>query len=137
MGGMAFSESLRNARATAIRDAIDAGTGPGRIRFYTGPKPAAGAAISTQVLLGTAVFARPCGTIAGGILTFAALTDDPEADATGICAWARIEAGDGTFVADVDVTAYDGAGPVRLSSVDVVTGSRISVIGARIVEGNG
>jgi hypothetical protein len=60
--GIAFSDTLRSARAQKIIDAIDAGTGPGTMLFYTSPQPAKGAAITTQTLLGTVTFDAPTRT---------------------------------------------------------------------------
>jgi len=54
-----------NAALNAIHDLINAGTGPGTIKVYTGTKPAGPAtAVTTQVLLGTLTLSDPAGSVA-------------------------------------------------------------------------
>lgn len=128
---------IRNARLQAIADAIDAGTAGGLLHFYTGPQPAAGAAITTETLLGTVGFGDPCAaSITGGILTFAAFTPDPVADADGVCAWARATDSAGNFVADFDVSGPAGDGAIKLSSVTVYAGGTLSVTTRTLTDGN-
>jgi|GEM_PF-906040 hypothetical protein len=111
-----FSPALRNARSQAISDAIGAGTGPGTINFLTTPRPAAGAAITTQMLLATVICADPAGTVVNGALTFSSIADDSLADNTGDADWVRVYDSDGNWVIDMDVTDEAGAGPVKMIS---------------------
>jgi hypothetical protein len=134
--GIAFSDTLRTARANLILAAINAGTGPGSLLFYTADQPAKGAAITTQTLLGTVTFAEPAGTVSNGVLTFSGIADDSSADNTGIANWARILDGDGNFVMDLTVTDNSGAGPVKMPSLQVYQGGIIHVTSAVLTEGN-
>ncbi len=99
-------ESIRNGWLNDIRDAIDDAVTAGKIQLYTGSRPATGASITTQTLLGTINFADPSAPNAsGGILTFDADPDleDSDAAANGTAVWARILDGDNTFVLDCDI----------------------------------
>lgn len=137
MATINLATAIRNARLQAIATAIDAGTGPGLLHFYDAPKPSAGAAITTQTLLGSVTFADPCAaSIADGILTFSALTSDSNADADGICAWARATDSAGGWVADFDVTVTGGGGAIQLNSVTVYAGGTISITTRTITDGN-
>jgi hypothetical protein len=134
--GIAFADTLRSDRAQKIIDAIDAGTGPGTMLFYTAPQPAKGAAITTQTLLGTVTFDEPAGTVTDGELTFNVITDDSSADADGEAAWVRVLDGDDAFVMDMTVTDTVGAGPVKMPSTQVYAGGTIHVASAVLTEGN-
>jgi hypothetical protein len=79
----------------AIRDDLDADIDPGYIEFYTAPQPSAGAAITTQILIGTCDLSKPSGSISDAVLTLATVSDDLAADASGDIAWARFKAGSG------------------------------------------
>jgi hypothetical protein len=136
MPNPAFSDALRTARAQKIIDLINAGAGPGSMLFYTASQPAKGAAITSQILLGTCPFAEPAGTVTAGVLTFAAMVDDSSADADGIAAWVRVLDGSGAFVMDMTVTDNAGTGPVKMSSTQVYAGGIIHVTSGVLTEGN-
>jgi hypothetical protein len=136
MAGIGLSTTIRTARATVIRDAFDADTNPGYLRFYTSPRPATGAAITSQTLLGTLTFSKPCGTVSNGVLTFDAIASDTNADANGTAVWARGFDGAGNFVADFDITDNAGVGPIKLNNVAIVAGGTISITSGTIAEGN-
>jgi hypothetical protein len=100
---LALSLRARNAMLTALMNDIDSAATAGKVNIYSGTRPAVGGdAITTQVLLATLVFSKPCGTVANGTLTFSAINQDAGADATGTAAWGRILDGSNNFVADVD-----------------------------------
>jgi hypothetical protein len=134
--GIAFSDTLRTARANQIISAINAGAGPGSMKFYTAPQPAKGAAITTQTLLGTVTFSEPAGTVTNGVLTFSMITDDISADADGAAVWVRVLDGDGAFVMDMPVTDTNGVGPVKMPSTQIYAGGTIHVTDAVLTEGN-
>jgi hypothetical protein len=131
-----FSVALRSARANQIVLVINAGTGPGAMLFYTAPKPAAGAAVTTQTLLATAPFAEPAGTVVNGVLTFNPLTEDALTPAEGDADWARIVDGNGAFVADLSVTNNAGIGPVKMASTHIYQNGVLLVTSMVIIEGN-
>lgn len=125
--------TLKNTILTAIRDALDAGSTPGLIKIYSGTKPAdAETAITTQVLLATLTLSDPCGTVSTGVLTFATITSDSAADATGTATWARLTNSAGVAVVDVDVSNTAGNGFIRLNTVSIVAGGSVSITSAQI-----
>jgi hypothetical protein len=126
--------AMRNARLQLLVDAIDGGAGAGTLKFYTGPKPATGAAITTETLLGTLTLSDPCGTVATGVLTFAAITQDAAADATGTAVWARALDSTGAFCADF--TVGTSAADIILNTVSIVAGGPISITSFTITAGN-
>lgn len=132
-----YATTLRTNRMTQVVNAIDAGASTGKLRLYTTPRPATGAAITTQTLLAELAFADPCGTVTNGVLTFSALTDDSNADASGIAVWARVVDSDGNFVMDMSVTATGGGGDIELNSTAIVAGGLVQGTATRtITEGN-
>lgn len=119
---------------TAIKDAIDGGSGAGTLKIYDGTRPATGGTATT--LLGTLTFSDPCGTVSSGVLTFSAITADSSADATGTATWARIADSAGTFVADISVGISGSGAELILNTTSIVAGGPISVSSATLTEGN-
>nr|WP_067286370.1 hypothetical protein [Marinobacterium profundum] len=86
------------------------------------------------VLLGTLIFSKPCGTVTDGLLSFAAITDDDEADASGTATWARALDGDGNFVIDGDCGITGSTAFVRFNTLDIVIGGPLRATSAAILE---
>ena len=123
-----FANTLKDAVLAPIVTAIDAGSGAGTIKIYSGTIPTdAATAITSQVLLGTLTFSDPCGTIADNALTMGAITQDSSADATGTAAWARIADSDGVTVMDINVTTTGGGGALTLNTTNIVIGGPILI----------
>jgi len=131
---LGINVTIRTAQVDLIKTAIDAGVGAGKINFYDGTRPATGAAITTQVLLGTVLCSDPCGSSANGVLTFSAFTDDSNADATGTASWARITDSADTFVTDASV-GLSGA-DINLNSLSIVIGGIIRITSGTLTAGN-
>ena len=123
-----FANILKDAVLAPIVTAIDAGSGAGTIKIYSGAIPAnAATAITSQVLLGTLTFSDPCGTIADNALTMDAITQDSSADATGTAAWARIADSAGVTVMDINVPTTGGGGALTLNTTNIVIGGPILI----------
>ena len=123
-----FVDSVKNSVLTPLKDAIDAGSGAGTIKIYTGTQPTlASDAVTTQTLLGTLTFSDPCGTVATGALTMSAITQDSSADATGTATWARIADSAGNTVMDVNVSVTGGGGALQLNTTSIVSGGPILI----------
>ena len=116
---------------TALRDAIDAGAGPGILLIYTVPQPDPGAEITDQTLLAALAFNDPCGVVADGALTLS-INEDGSADDTGIAAWARITDSEGVWVADMDCGNEASAAALKLNSVQIVEGGTVDISSAVI-----
>lgn len=132
---ISMSTSLRNARLQVIVDAIDAGSGPGMIRFYGDTRPATGVAITTETLIAENVLSDPMGTVANAVLTFAEVNADVDADAAETITWARIVDSDDNFVIDADC-GLSGSGADFIFNVTTIELSGVvKVISASITEG--
>ena len=106
-----FATSLKPSILTPIQAAIDAGATGGTVKIYTGAMPTdPQTAISTQVLLGTLTFSKPCGVVASGVLTMSSIAQDSSADAGGTATWARIADANGVAVMDIDISVSGGIG---------------------------
>lgn len=131
---ISLSTAIRNARLQVIADAINAGAGAGKLRLYSGSRPATGGAVTT--LLAELTLSDPAhSSIAGGVLTFDAITQDASADATGTATWARIVDSDNAFVADLSVGLAGSGADVILDSVSIVATNSVQVAVATITEG--
>lgn len=133
---IAFSTALRNARLQKIIDALDAAATPGKILLYSATRPATGAAITDQTLLGTITLADPCATISAGVLTFGTFVEDSSADATGTIAWARGEDGDGNFVMDLGCGVSGSGQELIFNTLSVQAGGVIQILSGSLTEGN-
>lgn len=128
---LGLATALRTTRATAIRDAIDAGAA-GLLRIYDGVRPATGGAATT--LLAELTLSDPCGTVINGVLTFSAITQDSSANATGTATWFRIVTSAAAHVLDGSV-GTSGA-DLNLTTTSVTTGQPVQVTSLVFTEGN-
>lgn len=131
-----LSLDTRNDRLQVIVSRLDSGAGPGKFLLYTHPKPATGAAITTQTLLGTCELSDPAGTISGGELTFAPVTDDISADADGDIGWARGVNSSGDFVLDMDAGNAASDAVLKFNTVTARAGGVIQILSGVLIEGN-
>ena len=123
--------ALRNARLDAITTFTGAS---GKLRIYSGTRPATGGAITTLLaeLTCNATFAPAAS---GGVLTLNAITQDSSADATGAATWARIFKSDGTTIA-LDCSVGTAAADIILNTTSIVAGAAVACTSATITEGN-
>ena len=124
--------TIRNSWLTAVANAIDAGSAGGKIKFYDGTRPSTGGTATT--LLGTVTCSTVCGTVADGVLTFAAFTEDSSADATGTATWARITDSDDNFVCDCSVGT--SGSDINLNSTAITSGGIIRITSGTLTAGN-
>lgn len=135
---MTLAVSLRNARLQAVADAIDAGTEPGTLTLYTGPRPGNGAAVDGQIALVEIPCPRPfAASVENGVLEGAAF-EEVMATAQGDAVWGRYRDGDGEFVADADVGELDAEGAptsdINLPSAMIFAGMLVRVTAATLAE---
>lgn len=98
---IALSVAVRTARLQQIVDAIDAGSGPGELRLYTGTRPAAGGTPSGALQVSIPL-ASPCGVAAAAILTFTNGVEGLRV-AEDTITWGRFTDSAGTYVMDATV----------------------------------
>lgn len=127
MGNLRATEDMRNVLAQGIANKINAGAGPGAIRFYTGDQPMnADELLVDQTLLGTVSFSDPCEeSIRNGVLVFAEMAMAERAEGTGQAGWARIEDSERNNVFDCDVGEEGSGATIEMNTVDIVKGGPI------------
>ena len=134
---LGFNVTARNAFLSTVASLVDAGTGAGLIRLYSGTRPATGGAITTQVLLASLTFSDPAfGAPSNGSMTANSIGSDLSADDSGTATWFRIENSDGTFVADGNVGVFGSGADLELSTNIITDGGSVSLVAATIVAGN-
>lgn len=133
---IALSVATRNARLQCIINQLDAASTAGKLLFYTGPRPASGAAITTQTLLGTCELSKPSGSVAAGVLTFNPISDDVAADADGEIAWVRALNGDLAWVLDMDAGIANSGATMIFNTTITRAGGVIQVLSGSFTEGN-
>ena len=138
--GLNFSEPLRNARLQHVITVLDGGadgvTLTAMMHFYTGPRPAAGAAITTEIYIGSCALAEPSATIASGVLTFDTITDDVSADADEDIGWCRIVDSDGTWVMDLGCGLTASGQEIIFNTLTARIGGTIKILSGSFTEGN-
>ena len=104
-----------NKALTQYKDDLDAGSGPGTAKIYSGTIPATPETAATGTLLAELVLTKPCGVVADKKLTFSAITQDLEANNTGYAGYVRLSDSDGNAIIDGDVTSTAGTGVLKLN----------------------
>jgi hypothetical protein len=110
---------VRSLLAEVIRARINSGGGPGRIEIYT---------TGRATLLGTVTCAADCGTVTDGDLVFAAFTDDPAADSTGLAAIFDAKNSAGALAYSGAITATGSGGDMTMLSTSITAGEPIRII---------
>jgi hypothetical protein len=128
---VAYNDTIRN-------DKMDANTrfagNAALLRIYTGPKPAKGAAISTQTLLAAFTLGSPIAPASVGGVWSPTLPANTNAVATGTAVWYRVVKSDGTtFCWDGDCAAGD----LVLNTNNITSGLQLSMTSWSQTNGNG
>ncbi len=127
---------IRNAQLDIIRDAIDAGDAGGKLKIYDGTRPSTGAEITGQFLLAICTFSAVSAADAfGGVLTFNNITEGVglvESSAV----WGRITDSDDNFVCDLDISALDGSGDLKMNILEIYVDGPVQIIEGSITAGN-
>jgi hypothetical protein len=124
-----ISTSIRNAMVDAVKTLIDAGSGAGKIRIYTGSQPASVATAASGTLLADIPLADPSF---GATATGSAAADvSPVLTATagnsGTAGWFRVLDSDNNALIDGSVTATGGGGDLTLATTAVTSGLDVSI----------
>ena len=120
-----YDSSIIVTAHTAVLAAIDAGSGPGKFRFYD----------DTDALLGEVLLQDPAGTVNGTTGTLTLLIDVAQTvSADGTCTYADITDSDNNVIVSIPVEEGDTAvsGKVVVNSVAFVTGASLDVLSASI-----
>jgi hypothetical protein len=132
---LTLSTALRNAMADRVTALVDAGAGAGKIRVYSGSRPAGpDTAVGAQTLLAEFALADPSfAGAASGVIT---LDATPVLTATGLAAgtatWARVLDSTNTAVVDCKVSASGGGGDLVLNTATVSVGLALSITAGTI-----
>lgn len=131
-----LSTGLRNFIAdSGIKTAFDT---TGRINIYTGSQPATPDTAASGTLLGTLTLSSTsAGAASSGVTTFATITSDTSADASGTAGYFRIyrtsdtapgSAGNGTTDRRLDGSiALTTGGDINFDNITFVAGGTIAI----------
>lgn len=126
--------ATRNVVADAVADLIDAGSGPGIIRIYTGTQPASADLAPTGTLLATFALNDPAfGPSGTGTVN---LIVTPAISTTGVApgdaGWFRALTSAGATVIDGSITTTGGGGDLIMSTVTVSVGLALQLTAGTI-----
>ena len=119
MATLRTKTTTANKALTQYKDDLDAGSGPGTAKIYSGTIPASPETPATGTLLAELVLSKPCGVVADKKLTFSAIAQDTEANATGYAGYVRLADSDGNAVIDGDVSSAGGTGVLKLNTTNI------------------
>ena len=119
MATLRTKTTTANKALTQYKDDLDAGSGPGTAKIYSGTIPASPETPATGTLLAELVLSKPCGVVADKKLTFSAIAQDLEANNTGVASHVRLADSDGNVVIDGDVSGTGGTGVLKLNTTIV------------------
>lgn len=123
-----LATATRNAAADAVVDLLDAGSGAGTIKIYTGSQPASANDAPTGTLLVTVNLADPAfGAASTGVATLAGTPLSGTGVAAGTAGWARLADSAGATVLDGSVTATGGGGQVELATTTISVGVTVQI----------
>ena len=118
-----YPTAVKNARMTAVRDQIDAGSGPGVLQIGT---------TGMGTVLAEITLADPSGSIASGVLTLSGFPrSDTSANATGTAAAARIRDSNNVDVI-TGLTVGTSSADIILDSVGITAGQTVTINSASI-----
>ena len=118
-----YTNAVKAARMTAVRDQIDAGTGAGILQIGT---------TGMGTVLAEITLNDPSGTISGAVLTLSGFPkSDTSANATGTAAAARIRDSSGTDVI-TGLTVGTTGSDINLDSVSITAGQTVTINSATI-----
>ena len=131
---LSYSTTARNAMLDTLTTAV----GPsGKLRIYSGTRPANVAAAITGTLLAELICNASQFALgaSGAVLTLSAITQDSSNDATGTASHFRIWKSDGT-TAVIDGTVSTSGSDLNLNTTSIVASGTTSVTSFTITEGN-
>ncbi len=132
---LTYTTAVKNARANALVNQIDAASTPATIILYSGTAPIGVGAITTQVALVTLTLQKPCfASITNGVITLNAITEQM-VQATGTAGFARLLDGDGVAIADMTIGINGSGEDIEIPTVDLIQGSYIRITTGQITEG--
>jgi hypothetical protein len=120
-----YNATVKAARMTIVRDAIDGGSGPGKLQLFDFPG---------TTLLVEIPFEDPCGTVSGGVLTFDIPIIEPIALDTGTAAQAKLVTSADAVVGDGLTVGTVGTN-VLLNSTQINAGEPVTITSASITHG--
>lgn len=130
---LGYVTGLRNNQLDEITALLDAGSGAGKLRIYSGSRPATGGA-ETTVLAELPLSDPAAGAAAAAALTLSAITADSSANNTGTATWFRLMDSDNNAVIDGDVGT--SGSDLNLNSTSITAGGTVSVTSFVISAGN-
>lgn len=118
----------RNAACDAVVDLLDAGSGAGTLKLYTGGQPASANDAASGTLLATITLSDPAfGAASTGVATMAGTPLSGTGVAAGTAGWARFADSTGATVLDGAVTATGGGGQVELATTTISVGVTVQI----------
>ncbi len=108
--------------------ALDSGIEHATAKFYTGAKPTVTGSVTTETMLGTVTFSKPCAVVIDGVILFDTIAYEQLTDATGVIGWGRAFDGDGNFVMDFNCSTNGANAVMIFNNLNVITGGVISIL---------
>lgn len=118
-----YSVAVRNNRLQQVINAIDAGVGNGFLKVGTA---------GMGIVVANITLAKPCATVAGGVLTFSGVPISVFALVNGVLAEAQLTDSAGTVVASGLTVGVAGT-DIIVSVVAATVGDIVSFVSGQII----
>lgn len=127
MGTLRSKTTTANAALTQYLNALDAGSGNGTAKIYSGTMPATPETAATGNLLAELTLAKPCGVVSAKKLTFFAIAQDTSANFGGVAGYVRLADSDGNAVVDGDVGVTGSTAVLKLNTTTISAGGPVLI----------
>lgn len=128
---LGYVAGLRNAKMDAITTFAGAS---GKLRIYSGTRPATGGTATTQ-LAELTMNSTSFGASSSGAITAGAITGDTSADASGTASWWRLLKSDGATIV-MDGNCGTSGSDMNLTSTTIVSTEPVNVTSFVLTDGN-
>lgn len=130
-----YGATLKGARMSQVKAAIETGSGTAAILVYTSPRPATGGTPTGATLLATHPIANPCGTIDGNGDLVLDLAAESTITADGAHNWARVVDRDGAFVGDMTTGTPGSGADLEIGASYLYAGGKLTPTAAYLRDG--
>ena len=129
-----YAQPVKIARANAVLGALDAAASPARLLVCSGASPANVGAPAAESILVTLALPRPSGVVNSESELVMGVIPEAMIIAAGVAAWAQLQTGDGTPIANMAVGEIGSGAAIVLGETSLDVGSLLRITAAKLIE---
>ena len=129
-----YAQPVKIARANAVLGALDAAASPARLLVCSGAPPASVGAPVAESILVTLVLPKPSGVVNSESELVLGVIPEAMIIAAGVAAWAQLQTGAGTPIANMAVGEIGSGAAIVLGETSLDVGSLLRITAAKLIE---